>query len=127
MKLENMIHCSADTRLLYVHYLFLRTTFGLVVSLFCGLNAAPAITIETVRIGDVGNPNDPTTGNLYGGVSYAYSIGKYEVTVGQYTAFLNAVAATDTYFLYNPGMAAYLNEAGIARMGSSGSYTYSVI
>ena len=27
------------------------------------------------------------------------------MTVGQYTAFLNAVAATDTYSLYNPSMA----------------------
>jgi len=38
-------------------------------------------------------------------VGYAYRIGKYEVTVGQYTAFLNAVAATDTFGLYNPNMA----------------------
>ena len=60
------------------------------------------ITIDTVPIGNPGNANDPTTGNLYGGVAYNYSIGKYDVTVGQYTAFLNAVAATDTYGLYNP-------------------------
>jgi hypothetical protein len=70
-----------------------------------------AITIPTVSVGDVGNPNDPTTSNLYGGVGYAYNIGKYEVTVGQYTAFLNAVAATDTYSLYNTSMATNLNIA----------------
>ena len=29
---------------------------------------------------------------LYGSVGYAYNIGKYEVTAGQYTEFLNAVA-----------------------------------
>ena len=74
-----------------------------------------------------GNANDPATGNLYGGVSYAYNIGTTEVTVGQYTAFLNAVAHTDTYGLYNPSMATDLNIAGIARSGASGSYTYSVI
>src|SRR5262249_51541961 len=89
--------------------------------------AAPAITIDTVPVGDPGNPNDPATGNLYGGVTYAYNIGKYEVTVGKYTAFLNAVAATDTYGLYTSYMATDSSTAGIAQSGSSGSYTYSVI
>src|SRR3954469_4561908 len=89
--------------------------------------SASAITIDTVPVGDVGNPNDPATGNLYGGVNYAYNIGKYEVTVGQYTAFLNAVARTDTYGLYVTLMATDLNVAGIARSGASGSYSYSVI
>jgi formylglycine-generating enzyme required for sulfatase activity len=88
---------------------------------------ASAVTIDTVPVGNVSNPNDPATGNLYGGVDYAYNIGKYEVTVGQYTEFLNAVAATDTYQLYNTGMATNLNVAGISRTGVSGSYTYSVI
>ena len=32
------------------------------------------------------------------------NIGKYEVTEGQYTAFLNAVAADYTYELYNTMM-----------------------
>ena len=66
-------------------------------------------------------------GSLYGGVPYIYSIGKYNVTVAQYMAFLNAVAATDTYALYNPQMATRANSAGIARSGSSGSYVYSPI
>ena len=78
-------------------------------------------------VGNVGNANDPATGSLYGGVGYAYRIGTTEVTVGQYTAFLNAVAATDTYALYNTSMATDLNIAGIARSGVSGSYSYSVI
>jgi sulfatase modifying factor 1 len=89
--------------------------------------SAQAITVETVFVGNAGNANDPATGNLYGGVSYAYNIGEYEVTVGQYTAFLNAVAATDTYALYNSSMATDLNIAGIARNGTPGSYSYSVI
>jgi hypothetical protein len=84
-----------------------------------------AITIPTVSVGDLGNPSDPATG--YGGVSNAYNIAKYEVTVDQYTAFLNAVASTDTYHLYNPSMASDANSAGISRIGASGSYTYSVI
>src|SRR6478752_5856436 len=82
--------------------------------------AYATITIDTVPVGDVGNPNDPVTGNLYGGVNYAYRIGEYEVTLGQYTAFLNAVAATDKYGLFHA-------FNGIARGGPSGSYSYTVI
>ncbi len=89
--------------------------------------SASAITIPTVPVGNVGNANDPATGNLYGGVGYGYNIGTTEVTVGQYTAFLNAVATTDTYALYNTPMATDDNIAGISRSGASGSYSYSVI
>lgn len=85
-----------------------------------------AITIPTMPVGDLGNPNDPATGSLYGGVGYAYNIGTTEVTVGQYTAFLNAVAATDTYSLYKSSMALNLNIAGIAQ-SCSPNCTYSVI
>lgn len=91
--------------------------------------AQAAITIETVP---VGNPrNDPDTRYAtpgYGSVACAYNISKYEVTTGQYTAFLNAVAKTDTYGLYNPSMDTAVSSYGcnIKRTGSSGSYTYSV-
>ena len=87
--------------------------------------ASALITIDTVPVGNAGNAADPTTG--FGAVGYQYGIGKYEVTLNQYNTFLNAVAATDTYGLYNANMAANLNIAGIARSGVSGSYTYSVI
>src|SRR2546426_808545 len=69
-------------------------------------------SVQTVHVGNAGNANDPATGNLYGGVGYAYNIGTTEVTVGQYTEFLNAVAATDTYGLYNTHLATDLNIAG---------------
>lgn len=49
------------------------------------------------------------------------------MTLNQYTAFLNAVAATDTYNLYNTSMATDTISAGSARANSPGSYTYSVI
>jgi len=52
--------------------------------------AIPLVTLETVPIGNINNPLDPTD-NL-GAVSYPYVIGKYDVTVNQYVAFLNAVA-----------------------------------
>ena len=73
---------------------------------------AHAITIDMVTVGDAGNAAD-TRYNLeaqyhhtagYGAVGYNYNIGKYEVTAGQYTAFLNAVGGVDTYALYNPAM-----------------------
>lgn len=84
-----------------------------------GLSAHAQITIETVTVGNAGNAAD-TSG--YGAVAYTYDIGKYEVTNTQYAAFLNAVAATETYYLYNSNMSGVLG--GITRTGSSGSYTY---
>ncbi len=83
-----------------------------------------AVYIPTVYVGDPGNANDSTG---YGSVSTGYKIATYETSISVYTAFLNAVAATDTYSLYNNSMASDANIAGIARSGSSGSYAYSVI
>lgn len=95
---------------------------GMMAAGITGLQAQ--ITIDRVLIGDPGNPNDWTG---YGGVSYTYAISTYEVNLNQYAAFLNAVAATDTYSLYRTEMASDLNIAGIQRSGSTGSYSYSVI
>jgi formylglycine-generating enzyme required for sulfatase activity len=86
--------------------------------------ASASITIATVPVGNPGNAPD-TTG--FGEVDYAYNIGEYDVTSSQYTAFLNAVAATDTYGVYNSNMAGTTSgNPGIIQSGSSGSYTYSV-
>ena len=92
------------------------------------LPAAPAgaVSIDMVTVGNAGNTND-TGGGLIGAVAYDYQIGKYDVTIGQYTAFLNAVAATDTNSLYNSSMGTDLNIAGISQSNGSGSYTYSVL
>ena len=86
--------------------------------------------IEMVKVGNVGNAADAgntTDPNVYGAVNYEYSIGKYEVSLAQYTRFLNAVAASDPNGLYNPNMATNLRIAGIERSGENGEYTYSVI
>ena len=89
--------------------------------------AQASITIETVTVGDPGNvPDTIVSGLSIGDVGYTYNIGKYEVTTGQYTAFLNAVAASDTYTLYNASMWSNGMGCKIQRNGSSGSYTYSV-
>ena len=74
--------------------------------------ASAQITIPTVLVGDPGNAADPTTG--YGSVGYEYNIGTTEVTNAQYAAFLNAVARTDTYSLYNTNMAG--SFGGIERL-----------
>jgi formylglycine-generating enzyme required for sulfatase activity len=86
-----------------------------------------------VTVGNPGNAGE-SSGNggsfgpiaIVGAVNYAYQIGKYEVTAGQYTEFLNAVAKTDTYGLYNVNMWSNTYGSKIQRTGSSGSYTYSV-
>ena len=87
------------------------------------LSEAHGLTLDTVTVGDPGNPDD-TTG--YGGVATTYAIGKYEVTINQYAEFLNAVAVTDTYDLYLMGMGWDPNIAGITQTGSPGSYAYAV-
>ena len=99
-----------------------------VVVVVVGLgSAAMALEIETVPVGNAGNGGDPSTPSLFGAVDYEYNIGKYEVTAGQYTEFLNAVAGVDTYGLYAYDMKDLGHEGcNIQRTGSSGSYTYSV-
>ncbi len=85
---------------------------------------AHALVYDLVLVGDSGNASDPIT-NL-GRVNQSYKIGKYTVTIEQYTDFLNAVAAQDSYFLYNMNMT-IPNVAGIKRQGVSGVYTYTVM
>ncbi|MDP6634076.1 MAG: SUMF1/EgtB/PvdO family nonheme iron enzyme [Phycisphaerae bacterium] len=88
-------------------------------------SAAMALNIETVPVGNPGNAND-AYGAGYGAVDYAYNIGKYEVTAGQYTEFLSAVAATDPYRLYSTNMWSGAYSCMIERSGSPGGYSYSV-
>ena len=80
------------------------------------------VTLDMVTVGDPGNTADDTT---YGAVATSFQIMKYEWTNSQYTDFLNSVAATDTYSLYNADMGINA-RSGITQSGSSGSYTYAV-
>ena len=111
---------------------------GVFVAVLCLIvgSTAVAVDIETVPVGNVGNAGE-WSGESYGGhgadricgaVDYEYRIGEYEVTAGQYTEFLNAMAAADPYGLYNTNMdtAVYYGGCDIKRTGSSGSYVYSV-
>ena len=89
----------------------------------CARLHAGTVNIALVPVGDPGNVADPLTG--YGAVSYSYSIGESNVTMGQYTAFLNAVATSaDPYGLYNTGMATATPTYGIARTSTSSGYSY---
>ena len=99
--------------------------------------AVQAVVIDTVTVGNPGNAGE-WSGQSYGGygpnricgaVGYTFNMGKYEVTAGQYKEFLNAVAKTDTYGLYNTGMASTISGSGITRSGSGtvgNPYTYAV-
>ena len=105
--------------------------FFAALTLISNLHAQPLVTIDTVAVGDAGNAAD-TTG--YGAVADVFAIGKYEVTIGQYTTFLNSVATvtSDSYIvdLWTGSMATDLNIAGISRSGSgtlADPYSYSAI
>ena len=89
---------------------------------------ATTMDMAFMEINDSGNPADNTG---YGAVNYDFLMGKFEVTVGQYTEFLNAVAASDPYGLYSHIMwIDYTPERysapKIERHGADGSYTYTV-
>mgnify|MGYP000566085264 CR=1 FL=1 len=102
----------------------LLNTLGLVI-MKSYVNAA--VTIDWAYVGDAGNAADNSTGSAYGAVDHNYKISKHEVTVGQYTEFLNAVAKDDVHGLYDPGMGMNSNVAGISRSGSTGNHSFSVI
>lgn len=123
-------------------------TKAMVILLAIGLlgPAAGAMNIATVPVGNPGNPGELSGATaaaavgysggsggpdrICGSVAYEYRMGKYEVTAGQYAGFLNSVAASDPYGLYN----AYMDYdadptrkgCNIKRSGPAGSYSYSV-
>jgi formylglycine-generating enzyme required for sulfatase activity len=106
-------------------------TFGFIVLLLATLvvtATVQAIDIDMVPVGNPGNAADTryeTPG--YGSVGYEYQIGKYEVTAGEYTEFLNAVADADPNGLYSTAMGDPVSlGANIQRTGSSPNFSYSV-
>ena len=106
-----------------------RVVFMVGVAALLGALSVPAraqVTIDMVTVGDPGNTAD-TTGdpNPAGAVADSFQIMKFEFTNQQYTDFLNSVAATDTYSLYNTRMGSNA-RGGITQSGASGSYTYAI-
>ncbi|AQQ09838.1 aerobic sulfatase maturase family protein [Sedimentisphaera cyanobacteriorum] len=57
---------------------------------FAGTVTVGGIDLDFVTIGNAGNAADSTG---YGAVDYAYQIGKYEITNGQWNAFVSAAGA----------------------------------
>jgi sulfatase modifying factor 1 len=108
----------------------------IISSLFAGGHIqAQLVTIETVPVGD---PNNvaymPSSSDAIGSVAYRYEISKYEVTLTQYAAFLNAVAKFDSVSylvdLWDSQLQFDDNVAGIVRAGSGlvgDPYVYAVI
>ncbi len=106
-----------------------------VVLILLGVFAATtqAVTIETVPVGNLGNTGELSglsagghgPDAIVGAVDYAYNIGKYEVTAGQYCEFLNAVANKNVYGLYDSYM---LGSYGckIRQIGTFGNFQYLV-
>src|SRR6476659_6828929 len=103
--------------------------FAILFAALVASSSAEAVTIDLVPVGNSGNAPDVRYNNIsVGSVANAYQIGKYEVTAGQYSEFLNAVAKADPNGLYNPAMGGPPNNYGtnIQRAGSSPNYSYSV-
>jgi sulfatase modifying factor 1 len=100
-------------------------------------SAIPLVSIETVAVGDPGNQAALVNGASVGSVAASYRIGKYEVTIAEYAAFLNAVAtrgdganAPVIESLYDSRMLSDGNIAGISRNGSGTAavpYAYFVV
>jgi len=87
------------------------------------------VVIDMTTIGNPGNAPDhpyPIQSYSVGDVDYIYQIGTYEVTVAQYTSFLNAAAKSDPYGLYNPlmGSGGGYGIPIITQTGTDGSYAY---
>jgi formylglycine-generating enzyme required for sulfatase activity len=76
------------------------------------------VNVEFIHVGNPGNPADTRYDEIgFGSVPYEYSIGKYEVTNGQYREFLNAKATVgDPLALFNEEMTS--SHGGIERVGA---------
>jgi hypothetical protein len=107
----------------------MNSKLALAISVLCATPAF-AITIPTVLIGNPGNPADTRYlesehPNGIGSVSQVFRIGTTEVTNSQYVSFLNSVAASDPFGLYDALMGSSA-VGGIVRSGASGNYTYAI-
>ena len=115
----------------------LATLRALCLSCLAALLATSTLQAQTVQFVPVGNPGntaDSGGGGIWGTpitigeVDYNYRIGTYDITYGQYTTFLNAVAKTDPYGLYesNVSLGIWGNLGIIQQTGNPGSYSYSI-
>jgi len=112
-----------------VDALISRVLVFVLVALLAGTAVSANIVIDTVPVGNPGSAGELSgagaggfgSDRICGAVDYVYNIGKYEVTAGQYTAFLNKVAGVDTYGLYNTNMWSSAYGCKIERYAGSGT------
>jgi hypothetical protein len=84
---------------------------------------APQNQISGIRLGIlVSIPSNRLLDLGLNGPTPDFAVSLMETTFQDYCEFLNSVASEDTYNLYNPSM----QNLGISRSGSSGSYSYTV-
>jgi formylglycine-generating enzyme len=95
---------------------------------------ADTINYEMVTVGNPGNAGQTLvydgTPMTFGSVAYSYQIGKYDVTIGQYAAFLNAADpnGTNPNGIYKGPMSTDLNNAGISfTAGAASGAKYAVM
>lgn len=72
---------------------------------------ALATTIATVSVGDVANTNAPSSGRLYGGVSYARHIGVDDFTYAGVANFLCSQATSEPLGLFFTYMSSNVTAA----------------
>lgn len=129
--------CRAKVALMET-YVSMRGVLVAFTALVCVSVVRAEVVIKTVTVGNPGNAGELSGRSAFsypygygpnricGAVEYTYNIGKYEVTAGQYTEFLNAVAANDPYGLYNTSMWTGTYGCKIERTGTSPDFSYSV-
>ena len=80
----------------------------------CIYSAAISLCADVIiQMTTIGNPGNTADWTGMGSVDYTYYIGTYEVTVAQYTEFLNAVASSDPYGLYSDSKGATGSDLNI--------------
>jgi len=108
---------------------------AVIVALSCVAAASADTIIDMVTILNPGNTGEMSGSSVPGGngpdrvcgaVDHVYQIGKYEITAGQYTEFLNALVKSDPYGLYTEDMWSSEKGCKIQRLNLSGNYAYSV-
>lgn len=102
-----------------------------------GTTATPLVAPDTVEISDPGNTPASIDGNSLGGVADTFRMSKSEITIAQYTIFLNAIAKRSDgangaaiESLYDPRMGSDVAIAGISRTGAGSEaspYAYTAV
>ena len=77
------------------------------IFMFATASYFQAVTIDTILVGNPSNSPRIETAGPFGSVSSTYRIATTEVTNAQYVTFLNTVAASDPFGLYNANMSFY--------------------